>query len=312
MQTNRNAAPISFTFFRRVLCLACVAVTGALAGDSAPEVLPLWNAQAPIGDGTSEAAPAGAIISVHRPATPNGTALVICPGGGYGGRVSGAEGHGIAKWLNAHGITGVVLDYRLPKGRCNVPLLDAQRAIRLTRAHAKEWKLDAARIGIIGFSAGGHLAASATTLFDCGKPDADDALERISCRPDFAILVYPVISMQDGLTHGGSRANLLGKQPGKDLLQRFSTELQVTKDTPPVYLAHAKDDRTVPIANSRAFADAMRAKQRPVELLELPNGGHGLSGYKGPSWDAWQAGSLQWLAGLKMIPAADASKAAPR
>lgn len=279
-----------------LLAITCLVAAGE------GERLPLWEGQAPIGEGMSEAAPADATITLHRPATPNGAAVVICPGGGYGGRVSGPEGHGIATWLNAHGITGVVLDYRLPKGRSAVPLLDAQRAIRLTRAHAKEWGVDPARIGIIGFSAGGHLAASAATLHEPGKADATDPVQRQSSRPDFAILIYPVISLQDGMTHGGSRSNLLGANPTPDLVQRFSTERQVNATTPPTYLAHAVDDKVVVIENSRAFAAAMKAAKQPVELLELPSGGHGLNGYKGPNWDAWQSGSLAWLAGLKLLP----------
>jgi acetyl esterase/lipase len=277
-------------------------LSSAFAGEAADERLPLWLGQAPLGNGMSEPVPADCTITVHRADKPNGAAFVICPGGGYGGRVSGAEGHGIAAWMNQHGITGVVLDYRLPKGRSEVPLLDAQRAIRTTRAHAAAWGIDPKRIGIIGFSAGGHLAASAATLALPGNPKADDPVERVSSRPDMAILIYPVISMQDGLTHGGSRANLVGGGPTPELIQRFSTERQVNADTPPVYLAHALDDKVVVIENSRAFATAMKAAKRPVELLELATGGHGLNGYQGPSWDAWQAGSLTWLAGLKLIP----------
>ena len=282
----------------RILIMLCFSLT-LIAGEG--ERFPLWNDQAPIGDGASEAAPADATITLHRPAQPNGVALVICPGGGYGGRVSGGEGHGIAKWLNTHGITGVVLDYRLPKGRSAVPVLDAQRAIRLVRARAKEWNIDEKRIGIIGFSAGGHLAASATTLFEPGDAASSDIVQQQSSRPDFSILIYPVISMQDGLTHGGSRKNLLGVDPTPALVQRFSTELHVGKETPPVYLAHAIDDKVVIIENSRVFSAAMRAAMRPVELLELPNGGHGLNGYKGPSWDAWQRGSLVWLATIGVL-----------
>lgn len=270
------------------------------------EKIPLWDGQAPLGNGTSEPVPADAIITLHRPEKPNGTVLVICPGGGYGMRVSGGEGHGIAAWLNKHNITGVVLDYRLPKGRSAVPLLDAQRALRLTRAHATEWNIDAKKVGIIGFSAGGHLAASAATLFEPGNASATDPLLRLSSRPDFAILVYPVISMQEGLTHGGSRNSLLGKNPTSELVQRFSTERQVNAETPPCYLAHAVDDTLVPIENSRVFAAAMRTAKRPVELLEPATGGHGFNGYKGSSWDAWQTGSLAWLAALKFIPEADA------
>ncbi len=286
----------------KILLLALVTIA-LTAGE---ERLPLWPAQAPLGNGMSEPAPADCTITVHRADKPNGAAFVICPGGGYGGRVSGGEGHGIATWMNQHGITGVVLDYRLPKGRSEVPLLDAQRAIRTTRAHAMAWGIDPKRIGIIGFSAGGHLAASAATLSLPGNPKAEDVVERVSSRPDLAILIYPVISMQDGLTHGGSRANLLGGSPTPELIQRFSTERQVNADTPPTYLAHALDDKVVPIENSRAFATAMKAAKRPVELLELPTGGHGFNGYKGPSWDAWQAGSLVWLAELKMISSSDA------
>lgn len=282
--------------------LLLLILSSTIAGESAGERLPLWPGQAPLGNGMSEPVPADCTITVHRAAKPNGAAFVICPGGGYGGRVSGGEGHGIAKWMNEHGITGVVLDYRLPKGRSEVPLLDAQRAIRTTRANAAAWGIDPKRIGIIGFSAGGHLAASASTLALPGNAKAEDPIERVSSRPDMAILIYPVISMQDGLTHGGSRANLLGGGPSPDLIQRFSTERQVNTETPPVYLAHALDDKVVVIGNSRAFADAMKAAKRPVELLELATGGHGFNGYKGPSWDAWQAGSLKWLAELKLIP----------
>lgn len=286
----------------RPAALLLLILSSTIAGDATGERLPLWPGQAPLGNGMSEVSPADCTITVHRAPKPNGAAFVICPGGGYGGRVSGGEGHGIAAWLNKHGITGVVLDYRLPKGRSEVPLIDAQRAIRTTRANAKAWGIDPTRIGIVGFSAGGHLAASASTLFKPGDAKSADPIERESSRPDFAILIYPVISMQDGLTHGGSRANLLGGGPSAELIQRFSTEKQVTADTPPVYLAHALDDKVVVIENSRVFAAAMKAAMRPVELLELATGGHGFNGYQGPSWDAWQAGSLVWLAGLKVIP----------
>lgn len=280
--------------------LSSLVVSFLVAADG--ERIPLWDGQAPMGDGTTEVPGADITITLHRPEKPNGAALVICPGGGYGGRVSGGEGHGIAAWLNKHGITGVVLDYRLPKGRYALPLLDAQHAIRLTRAHAQEWGIDPHRVGIIGFSAGGHLAASATTLFDLGDADAKDPIEQQSSRPDFSILIYPVISMQDGVTHGGSRKNLLGEMPAPVLMERFSLERQVNENTPPVYLAHAVDDKVVVIENSRLFAAAMKKNNRPVTLLELANGGHGLNGYKGPSWDAWQSGSLQWLAEQGFIP----------
>jgi acetyl esterase/lipase len=289
---------------RRLLIANLLVLTGIVGAGSLParvagaERVPLWNGRAPIGDGQYEEAEAW--VTIHRPAHSNGAAIVICPGGGYGGLVTEAEGHGIAAWLNRHGITGVVLEYRLPAGRPWVPLLDAQRAIRATRAHASEWGLAPACIGIMGFSAGGHLASTAGTHFQEGDPQAQDLVERVSCRPDFVLLVYPVITMGD-LTHAGSRTNLLGKEPTPELVELFSNEKQVTDRTPPTFLAHARDDQPVPPDNSRAFYAALQAHKVPCEYLELPSGGHGLNGYQGPMWDAWQTRSLEWLAELKNI-----------
>lgn len=270
-----------------------------------PEKLKLWNGKAPIGDGKFEQADAR--ITVHKPEKPNGTAIVICPGGGYGGLVTGAEGHGIAAWLNRSGVTGVVLEYRLPAGRTYVPLLDAQRAIRTVRANAKAWGIDPAKVGIMGFSAGGHLASTAGTHFDDGDPKAMDPIDRNSCRPDFMILIYPVVTMGEK-THQGSRNNLLGKNPEAKLVELFSNEKQVTAKTPPAFLAHAKDDRAVVPDNSKAFYEALQRENVPAKYLELPSGGHGLNGYKGPMWDAWQTQSLDWLTELKYIPAVDKAK----
>jgi len=236
----------------------------------------------------------GAWIHLHRPAKPNGAAAIICPGGGYGMQVMGAEGHGIAQWLNNHGITGMVLQYRLPKGRSFVPLEDAQRAIRLVRQRAKEWKIDANKVGIVGFSAGGHLASTAATHFPkSGGPPAKNPFDRISCRPDFAVLIYPVVTMGKH-THRGSLRNLLGSNPDPKIVELFSNEKQVTKETPPIFLAHAVNDRPVPPENSRMLYAAQK-NNIPSKYMELPDGGHGLNGYKGPSWDAWQKGSIQWL-----------------
>jgi acetyl esterase/lipase len=274
---------------------------GAEAPLPEPEKLSLWSGRAPVGDGQFEAADAS--ITLHRPApdTAHGAAVVICPGGGYGGLVTGAEGHGIAKWLTAHGVAGIVLEYRLPKGRPFVPLLDAQQAIRTVRSNAKPWGIDANRIGIIGFSAGGHLASTAGTHFDRGEPQAADPIHRASSRPDFVILVYPVVTMGT-TTHGGSKVNLLGRDPKPELVELFSNEKHVTDQTPPMFLAHAKDDKAVVPENSRMLYEALRAHHVAAEYLELPSGGHGLNGYQGPMWDAWQAKSLAWLEALKMIP----------
>jgi acetyl esterase/lipase len=188
------------------LVLATAALVGPVLGEeqsSKPERIPLWT-------GPNSARKAA--ITVHHPAEGNGVAVVICPGGGYGMLVTGPEGHGIARWLNAHGITGIVLEYELPKGRSTVPLHDAQRAIRMARANAKAWRIDPQRIGIMGFSAGGHLASTAGTHFDAGDPQASDAIDRASCRPDFMVLIYPVITMGEK-THRGSKRNLLGPDP---------------------------------------------------------------------------------------------------
>ena len=251
--------------------------------------LPLWKSRAPIGNGKFEKAQAW--ITVHQPEKANGTAVIICPGGGYGTKVLGPEGHGIAKWLNEHGITGIVLDYRLPKGRSQVPLLDAQQAIKTVRANTKKWSLNSERIGIMGFSAGGHLASTAGTHFD----------EQEGNRPDFMILVYPVISMGK-IGHTGSRINLLGREASTEAIKNFSNELQVTVNTPPAFLAHAKDDKPVPPENSRVFYKALRANKVEAVYLELASGGHGLNGYQGPMWDAWQKQSLEWLDQMKLIP----------
>ena len=300
--------PTVFATLRRTSLLAAtiVAVIAAWApiasrGES-PEAakLALWPGQAPVGEGKSEAA--NAFITVH-PASdkPNGAAMVICPGGGYGGLVVGPEGHGIARWLNQHGIAGIVLEYRLPKGRPWVPLADAQRAIRTARFNAKSWGIDPNRIGIIGFSAGGHLASTAGTHFDGGDPQAADPIGRMSCRPDFAVLIYPVITMGEK-THAGSRTNLLGRDPTREMMDLFSNEKQVTAKTPPMFLAHAKNDTTVSPANSRQMYASLKAHKVAAEYLELPSGGHGLNGYHGPMWDAWQSKSLEWLKAQKIVP----------
>ncbi|MGA1338611.1 MAG: alpha/beta hydrolase [Opitutales bacterium] len=266
----------------------------------AAETLPLWNGDAPEGDGKFSDS-SKAKLTVHLPDNPNGAAIVICPGGGYGGLVTKGEGHGIAAWLNAHGIAGIVLEYRLPAGRPYVPLLDAQRALRTVRANAARWKIDPKRVGIIGFSAGGHLASTATVHFDLGEGKNTDAIARESSRPDFSMLIYPVISMDVGV-HRGSKKNLMGETPAAGLPEYFSTQKHVTAATPPAFLAHAIDDKVVDIENSRMFFAAQQKAGLPTRLVELPNGGHGLNGYKGPSWDKWQAESLLWLKELKVIP----------
>jgi acetyl esterase/lipase len=287
----------------KMLAFGCVSGALALAGwklfwpapiDPAPERIALWPDHAPIGDGRF--APTNAFISVYRPAQTHGTSVVVCPGGGYRMLVLELEGLNIARWLNRQGITAVVLEYRLPNGNPAVPLLDAQRAIRLVRSMAGEWNCRSNRVGILGFSAGGHLAATAATRFDDGNPSAPDPIDRVGSRPDFALLVYPVITMGP-LADAGSRRNLLGPDPTAETVAWFSNELQVTARNPPAFLVHAKDDIVVPSDNSRLFFEALQAHGIPAEYHELPGGGHGL-GYGGPFWGQWQAQAIRWMARL--------------
>ncbi|MEI7775769.1 MAG: alpha/beta hydrolase [Verrucomicrobiota bacterium] len=275
-------------------------LTTAVAAEGIPPSQPLWNGDAPEGDGKFSDS-SKAKLTVYLAEKPNGAAAVICPGGGYGGLNIGGEGHGIAAWLNDHGITGIVLEYRLPKGRPFVPLLDAQQAIRTARANAAQWKIHPKKLGIIGFSCGGHLASTATVHFDTIEPLAPNAITGQSSRPDFSILIYPVITMDEGVQHVGSKKNLMGENPAIGLLDYFSSPKNVTDDTPPAFLAHAIDDKSVPIENSRMFYEAEKAHKLPTRLIELPDGGHGLNGYKGPSWDKWQAESLVWLKEIKIL-----------
>ena len=195
---------------------ALLTFSGAALSAAEPPVparMPLWPDKAPDGNG-GWGSPENSGLTVHPAPKPNGLAVVICPGGGYGGLVTGPEGHGIARWLNQHGIVGVVLEYRLPAGRSRVPLLDAQQALRTVRHRARDWGVNPSRVGIMGFSAGGHLAATASTRFDLGKADASDPVARQSGRPDFSLLIYPVVSLGE-LGHAGGIARRHGSCTGQ-------------------------------------------------------------------------------------------------
>jgi acyl-CoA thioesterase-1 len=284
--------------YAQVLTTLLVPAASNPAPDEPFEVQ-LWDGRPPEANDDSEGPKAK--ITVHFPKNPGGSAIVICPGGGYGGLVTGPEGHGIAAWLNGHGVTGIVLEYRLPAGRSKVPLMDAQRAIQLARFHAADWKINPGQIGIMGFSAGGHLASTAATHFEAApKKNAGDSVSELSNRPDFAVLVYPVVTMGEK-THGGSRTNLLGPNPSQELIDLYSNEKQITNKTPPIFLTHAVDDGPVPVIHSQQMYAGLQAAKIPAKYLELPSGGHGLNGYKGPMWDAWQKQSLEWLAEQKLI-----------
>ncbi|MCE9530536.1 MAG: heparin lyase I family protein [Planctomycetes bacterium] len=263
----------------------------------------LWSDRAPNGDGTFEKSGLELKAFLPPPEKATGAAMVLCPGGGY---IRHMVNYSIIDWLSANGIATILLEYRLPEGRSKVPLFDAQRALRITRAKAKEWKIDPKRVGILGFSAGGHVASSAATHFDSGRADDADPIERQSCRPDFTLLIYPVITMGDK-AHAGSKAKLLGTDPKPALVRQFSNETQVTRESPPAFVTHALDDTTVPVENSRMFVDALKNNNVPVEYLELPSGGHGLNGNKGPMWEKWKTESLKWLVQRKVIAGITAS-----
>jgi acetyl esterase/lipase len=227
-------------------------------------------------------------------------AVVICPGGGYSSLMTSYEGTGVAKWLNSHGVVGIVLKYRIGPYRHPAPMLDGQRAMRLVRSKAAEWGIDPKKIGIMGFSAGGHLASTVGTHFDAGNPKAADPVDRESCRPDFMVLVYPVITMGPK-GHAGSRAALLGAKPSEADIELLSNEKQVTAETPPTFLAHAVTDKSVPIENSRMFHEALKSAKVPSELLELPEGAHGLGCGSGKLWAEWQARCLEWMKAREIV-----------
>lgn len=203
-------------------------------------------------------------LTVYPAARPNGMAIIMCPGGGYSRLAMNHEGHDMAPWFNTQGITYAVLKYRMPNGHHEVPLSDAEQAIRLLREHAAEWGVNPQRVGIMGASAGGHLAASLATLYSSDKT-----------RPDFQILFYPVISMQKGITHGGSRRNLLGENPSQELEQKYSLERQVSPRTPQAFIMLSSDDDVVPPINGIGYFLALRDHKVPASLHAYPTGGHG-------------------------------------
>lgn len=276
---------------------------------AAPELprIELWPEGVPglRADAAPEKGDEGWITGVHFPSITvwtapaklaNGTAVVVCPGGGYWGLAVDHEGAQIAQWFNARGVTAFVLRYRLGEYGQPAPLRDVLRALRIVRSRAGEFGVRADRIGVMGFSAGGHLASSAATLFDAPEGRTGAELDAVSARPDFAILIYPVISMKPGVTHAGSRRGLLGDNPTPELEQRWSTDRQVTAATPPTFLMHCATDGAVPVQNSLLFFEALRAAGVPVELHVFAEGPHGF-GMKpgvGPG-EVWPPLCEAWL-----------------
>jgi acetyl esterase/lipase len=280
--------------------------------------LPLWTGEIPNykETGSQEKWDTSDIISVTNVQNPEiavylpakrqatGQAVIICPGGGYWALAYDFEGIDVAKWLNSKGIAGIVLKYRLPTSEGQIiphesPLMDAKQAMRLVRYHASEWNINPEQIGIMGFSAGGHLASTLGTHFDYGDEYAVDLIERVSCRPDFMILVYPVITMTQPFMHKGSRNALIGEYPTTALVENYSNELQVSEDTPPTFLIHASDDKGVPVANSLVFYQALVENNVPAEMHIYPTGSHGFSlGINKGHLSNWPDACYEWMRSL--------------
>ena len=289
--------------------LTCVMMVFASAGVQAkkPLQMPVWPNGAPDSNELSGAERGRACIgniseasmSVYLPekAKATGAAMVIAPGGGYEVVCSGSEGVPAAKLLVARGIVAVLVKYRIPNGHHEIPANDIRRVIRTVRANAKEWGVDVNRVGVMSFSAGGHLASTVATVFDSGVGQSVDPIERHSSRPDAAVLIYPVISMADGVTHKGSRKNLTGGD--ESLFERYSSEAQVTPATPPTFLLHCTDDKLVPVENALRFYRALVENDVPATAMIYEKGGHGPPAYnKNPSWlPAFEA----WLKARKMV-----------
>jgi Esterase/lipase len=237
-------------------------------------------------------------IYVYLPKMGNntGAAVVICPGGGYMIEAMDHEGYNMAEWLTTQGVAGIVLKYRLPYGHDQIPLEDAQRALRIVRQKAAEWGINPSKIGIAGSSAGGHLASTAGTKFDLGKPDSNDPIEKYSCRPDFMLLLYPVITFREDFGHMGSRTNLIGAGNKWEMVEKYSNELQVTAQTPPTFLILADDDSGVPPRNSIEFYLALKKYKIPAEMHIFRDGGHGFGmNKKNLPIDQWPNLFAQWM-----------------
>ena len=277
-----------------LICLLLTSILAPLVAQN--QILPLWQGDPPNYRETGEVTiwDTADIVRVRNVQKPDiaiflpskknatGEAVVICPGGGYGILAYDWEGSDIARWLNSRGIAAFVLKYRLPGSKSNVvphksPLMDAQRAMRIVRSNAVVWNIDPGKIGIMGFSAGGHLASTLSTHYDAGDSSNPDPVEQVSCKPDFSVLVYPVISFTEDFQHSGSRINLLGEDADEELVKYYSNELQVNEDTPPAILIHSDDDKGVPVENSIAYYKALRANKVSSELHIYPYGGHGFS-----------------------------------
>jgi acetyl esterase/lipase len=286
---------------RHVLAQAPAAQAKPAAPSQDPETMLLWPNGAPGALGTDDSD--RPTLTIYRARQSSGTAIIVAPGGSYTNLASNHEGRQVANLLNAAGVTAFVLKYRLgPRYHHPIELGDAQRAIRLVRSRAQEFGVNADRIGMMGFSAGGHLTATAGTHFDAGKSDAADPIDRASSRPDFLILCYPVISFDPAIAHAGSLRNLLGENPDPQLIEDLSNDLRVTAQTPPTFLFHTNADTGVVAENSVRFYLALRRANVPAELHIFENGPHGVGlALADPALSAWSTLLTTWLRGRGLL-----------
>ena len=267
------------------------------------QVIPLWSGPAPGALGTDDSDIPLMTVFLPRTMAQNTPAIIVCPGGGYVQLAANHEGRQVASYLNSLSVAAFVLRYRLgPRYRHPIELGDAQRAIRTLRSHAVEWRLDAARIGIMGFSAGGHLAMTVSTRIDSGNASSVDVVERAGSRPDFTVLGYPVISMTEAWTHQGSKNSLLGNNPDPQLAQSLSGEQAVTKDTPPTFIFQTNADTTVPAENSVYYYLALRKAGVPAEMHIFEKGPHGVGlANDDAALSEWSKLLANWLRGRGVV-----------
>jgi acetyl esterase/lipase len=292
--------------FKKILMitLGLLVYLSSVVAAAEPKVELLWPEGAPGAKGDKDGDKPSLTIYLPPKDKANGASVVICPGGGYGHLAMDHEGHQVARWLNSLGVAGFILKYRhRGVGYSHpAPLQDVQRAISKVRCQAKEYKIDPERIGVMGFSAGGHLASTAGTHFHKGKANAKDPVNRVSCRPDFMILVYPVISFTESFTHVGSRNNLLGQDADTKLIEKFSNEKQVTPDTPPAFLVHTWEDKAVPAENSIYFYLALRKAKVPAEMHLYLKGRHGFGlNRTAPPTSTWPTRCGEWLKTMELL-----------